>query len=61
MMRDDQRAYGLRCPVCWALPGAKCTTPTDTSRRPVAWIHELRVLELDKTRPNTEKEDLRWQ
>ena len=61
MMRDDQRAYGLRCLVCWALPGAKCTTPADISRRPVAWIHDVRVLELDKTRCNTEKEDLSWQ
>ncbi len=61
MMRDDQRAYGLRCPVCWAVPVAKCTAPTATSRRTVAWIHDLRVLELDKTPRNTEKKDSGWQ
>jgi hypothetical protein len=27
------------CPACQAKPGARCTTPTDTSRREVKWVH----------------------
>jgi hypothetical protein len=31
-----------RCPACNAAPGSPCTAPTDTSRRPVGWIHSAR-------------------
>jgi len=55
MRCDDERAFGVHCPVCWALPGAKCTTPTEYGRRPVSWIHDLRVLELHKN-GRTQKE-----
>lgn len=27
------------CPVCNAQPGQACTTPTDTGRRIVNWVH----------------------
>lgn len=31
------------CPACNARPGKPCTAPTDTSRRPVGWMHASRT------------------
>lgn len=31
------------CPDCNARPGAACTTPTDTGRKPMSLIHNHRV------------------
>lgn len=33
----------VACPACNALGGMPCTTPTDTGRRPVAWVHNSRA------------------
>ena len=33
-----------RCPACNANPGEPCTAPTDTSRRPVGWLHASREI-----------------
>lgn len=30
------------CPACNAKPGNPCTTPTNTGRRDVKWIHSAR-------------------
>lgn len=30
------------CPDCGARAGERCTTPTDTGRREVGWIHDAR-------------------
>ncbi len=27
------------CPVCQSKPGQLCTQPTDTTRKPVNWMH----------------------
>lgn len=47
-MTDDQRAYRYVCPACNAQVGQKCTFPTDTSRKPVPWIHWAREALIEK-------------
>lgn len=42
---DYLRAYEIVCPNCNALPGKKCTTPTDNGRKEVNWIHYSRIPE----------------
>lgn len=32
----------VACPACQVKAGQKCTAPTDTSRREVAWTHSAR-------------------
>lgn len=34
------------CPNCHSKPGEACTQPTDTGRRPVAWVHLSRLVEV---------------
>ena len=38
----DITAYTFKCPDCNSEPGAKCTVPTDNSRKPVRWVHHAR-------------------
>lgn len=33
----------VRCPVCFAEVGESCSTPTNTTRRPVTWFHSSRT------------------
>jgi hypothetical protein len=51
-MTDDQRAYQYVCPACNAQPGQKCTTPTNTTRRAVPWIHWAREDLIQERRPH---------
>ena len=37
----------VTCPACQASPGEPCTQPTDTSRRPVPWLHSSRQVAAD--------------
>lgn len=39
MKAEDQAALVVPCPVCGAFPGAPCTQPTNTGRKPVWWTH----------------------
>lgn len=41
-MNPPPNPLDVACPACQAPAGKKCTTPTDTSRRPVAWTHFAR-------------------
>lgn len=36
------QAQTMDCENCNAKPGEPCTQPTDTSRKPVAWVHLTR-------------------
>lgn len=35
-------AYAVECPACMVPAGERCTAPTETSRRPVDWVHFAR-------------------
>ena len=35
-------AYAVECPACMVPAGDRCTVPTETSRRPVDWVHFAR-------------------
>lgn len=39
---DIKQAHAVTCPACHAAAGQPCTTPTDTGRRPVPWVHHAR-------------------
>jgi hypothetical protein len=32
----------VACPACYSPAGQPCTQPTDTSRKPVSWVHYAR-------------------
>src|SRR5688572_10342061 len=36
-------AIEVKCSVCQVPPGAPCTAPTSTGRRPVTWFHAERT------------------
>lgn len=44
LSEKEDRAELLRsaCPACQAPPGERCTSPTNTARREVRWIHLAR-------------------
>lgn len=37
-----QQAQSVQCPNCNAQPGTPCTQPTNTTRKPVGWVHLTR-------------------
>jgi hypothetical protein len=37
-----EQAHTVTCPNCQAQPGRRCSQPTDTGRRDVAWVHLAR-------------------
>lgn len=37
-----QQAMSVACPACHSKPGKPCTQPTNTGRKPVAWVHLVR-------------------
>jgi hypothetical protein len=36
---EERTPMARPCPACNAQPGYRCTVPTDTGRRDVAWYH----------------------
>lgn len=44
-LMEEIGAYAVQCPACMAPEGERCTAPTDTSRRPVDWVHYARETE----------------
>lgn len=47
-------ALAVPCPACFVPVGAPCTTPTESSRRPVSWFHDSRLVaaaERDEEQP----------
>lgn len=41
-LMEKTGAYAVECPACMVPAGERCTAPTETSRRPVDWVHFAR-------------------
>lgn len=41
-LMEKTGAYAVECPACMVPAGERCTVPTETSRRPVDWVHFAR-------------------
>jgi len=50
-MTTHEQALTIICPVCNAMPGRACTQPTDTSRKPVPWVHLPREFAWQQANP----------
>lgn len=48
IVQDDKRAYFFRCENCESREGEKCSEPTNSSRKSVAYIHTARIEALRK-------------
>lgn len=42
-MSEPKPTIDIACPVCQARPTFRCTAPTNTGRKEVAWLHAGRI------------------
>lgn len=54
--KKTETVLAVSCPNCQAKPGEPCTQPTDTGRRPVAFVHSARITAFEDVRERGELE-----